>query len=71
MGRDYEAAVMTAGFLLHPRDHPERHGLDGRTPDEIVAPAPRAFLVVPLVGAFLIDLANSAIITTFANFLRR
>ena len=33
-------------------------------------PAPRAFLVVPLVGAFFIDFANALIITLFLNWLR-
>ena len=32
--------------------------------------APRAFLVVPLVGAFFIDFANAIIITFFVNWLR-
>ena len=33
-------------------------------------PAPQSFLVVPIVGAFLIDFTNSLIITAFANWLR-
>ena len=33
-------------------------------------PAPRAFLVVPLVGAFFIDFANAIIITFFVNWMR-
>jgi ESS family glutamate:Na+ symporter len=33
-------------------------------------PAPRAFLVVPLVGAFFIDFTNAIIITVFVNWLR-
>jgi ESS family glutamate:Na+ symporter len=32
--------------------------------------APQAFLVVPIVGAFLIDLTNSLIITAFANWMK-
>ena len=70
MGRDYDAAVMTAGFCGF---------MVGITPNamasmeeltEEYAPAPAAFVVVPLVGAFLIDLTNSLEVTTFANFLR-
>jgi ESS family glutamate:Na+ symporter len=38
---------------------------------EKYGPAPEAFLVVPVVGAFLIDFSNSLIITTMANFLAR
>jgi ESS family glutamate:Na+ symporter len=32
-------------------------------------PAPRAFLVVPLVGALFIDFVNALIITLFLNWL--
>jgi ESS family glutamate:Na+ symporter len=33
-------------------------------------PAPRSFLIVPVVGAFFIDFSNLLIITVFVNFLR-
>jgi sodium--glutamate symport carrier gltS len=32
--------------------------------------APRAFLIVPLVGAFFIDFTNAITITFFVNWLR-
>ncbi|HYE64916.1 MAG TPA: hypothetical protein VD966_05000 [Pyrinomonadaceae bacterium] len=32
--------------------------------------APRAFLVVPIVGAFFIDFTNALIITLFLNLWR-
>jgi ESS family glutamate:Na+ symporter len=37
---------------------------------ERFGPAPRAFLVVPMVGAFFIDFTNGLIITAFINFVR-
>jgi len=37
---------------------------------ERFGPAPRAFLVVPLVGAFLIDFVNALNITFFLNWLQ-
>jgi ESS family glutamate:Na+ symporter len=37
---------------------------------EKYGPAPEAFLVVPVVGAFLIDMVNSLIITFMANIVR-
>ena len=37
---------------------------------ENLGPAPRAFLIVPIVGAFLIDFPNALIITTFINFYK-
>ena len=65
MGRDYDAAVMTGGFV----------GLGlGATPVAIANMSaitdkfgfsPKAFLVVPLVGAFFIDLTNALVIKFF------
>jgi ESS family glutamate:Na+ symporter len=62
LGANYEAAVICSGYS----------GLAlGATPTAIanmtavtksLGPAPRAFVVVPLVGAFFIDLANAMII---------
>lgn len=69
MGRDYEAAVIVAGHC--------GFGM-GATPAAIAnmeslieryGPAPRALLLVPLVGAFLLDFPNALIITTLVNFL--
>ncbi|MCX7826944.1 MAG: sodium:glutamate symporter, partial [Verrucomicrobiae bacterium] len=37
---------------------------------ENFGPAPRAFLVVPIVGAFLIDFVNATMITFFINVLK-
>jgi len=39
-----------------------------RTLTERYGPAPRAFLVAPLVGAFFIDFANAIIITAYLNW---
>jgi ESS family glutamate:Na+ symporter len=36
---------------------------------ERYGPAPRAFLVAPLVGAFFMDFTNALIITLFLNLL--
>jgi ESS family glutamate:Na+ symporter len=66
MGRSYDAAIISAGFA----------GLGlGATPVGIAnmkavtdkyGPSPAAFLVVPLVGAFFIDLVNAIVIKMFA-----
>jgi ESS family glutamate:Na+ symporter len=37
---------------------------------ERYGPAPKAYLVVPLVGAFFIDFTNALLITSFLNFWR-
>jgi len=69
MGRDYDAAVMAGGHC--------GFGL-GATPNAVAnmealverfGSAPRAFLVVPMVGAFFIDFTNALIITAFINFV--
>jgi ESS family glutamate:Na+ symporter len=71
MGRDYDAAVMSAGHV--------GFGL-GITPNAVATmdvleqkfgPSPRAVLIVTVVGAFLIDFTNSLIITLHLNFLSR
>ncbi|MDH4063094.1 MAG: sodium/glutamate symporter [Acidobacteriota bacterium] len=69
MGRDYDAAVMAAGHC--------GFGL-GATPNAVAnmsaiverfGPAPRAFLVLPMVGAFFIDFSNALIITAYLNLV--
>jgi ESS family glutamate:Na+ symporter len=69
-GRDYDAAVIAAGYA----------GLGlGATPVGVAnmnavtsrfGPCPKAFLVVPLVGAFLLDIVNAFVIQTYIGFLR-
>lgn len=70
MGRNYEAAVMSGGFCGF---------MLGTTANAMACmdvitkkhgPAPQAFIVVPLVGAFLIDFTNAVIITTLANLFK-
>jgi ESS family glutamate:Na+ symporter len=69
MGRDYDAAVMSAGYA----------GLAlGATPTAIAnmtavtekyGASVKAFVVVPLVGAFFIDIANAVIIQVMLNLI--
>jgi ESS family glutamate:Na+ symporter len=70
MGRDYDAAVMSSGYA----------GLAlGATPTAIAnmtavtqkfGASAKAFIVVPLIGAFFIDIANSLIIQTVLDWLQ-
>lgn len=65
MGATYDAAVMSSGYV----------GLAlGATPTAIAnmtavtklyGPSPRAFIIVPLIGAFFIDLANAIVIQLY------
>ena len=65
LGKDYDAAVMVGGFI--------GHGL-GATPNAMAnldvitkkfGNSPKAYLVVPIVGAFLIDLIGVIIVMSF------
>ncbi|UXZ05679.1 sodium/glutamate symporter [Moraxella nasicaprae] len=69
MGRDYDAAVLSAGHC--------GFGL-GATPTAIAnmqaitdryLPSHKAFLVVPMVGAFFVDIINTAILGVFTKML--
>ena len=65
LGGTYDAAVASSGYF----------GLAmGATPTAIAimtamtrstGPRPRSFLVVPLVGAFFVDIANAIVLQTF------
>jgi ESS family glutamate:Na+ symporter len=65
MGRDYEAAVATAGFLGFSMGATATAIANMQAVANRYGPAPVAFLVVPLTGAFFIDIAN-ALVLTFA-----
>lgn len=68
MGRGYRAAVLAAGFGGFAL---------GATPTAIAnmtavtkryGPSPIAFIVLPLVSAFFVDIANAIVIQTIVNF---
>ncbi|WP_371186701.1 sodium/glutamate symporter [Thalassotalea maritima] len=69
MGRDYDAAVIAGGHC--------GFGM-GATPTAVMnmgtlvsrnGPSPKAFMVVPIVGAFFIDITNLVILQGFLIFL--
>lgn len=70
MGRDYESAVMASGFIGFVLGTTANAVANMRALVARYGPAPRAFLVVPLVGAFFIDFTNAIIITFFVNWLK-
>lgn len=69
MGRDYEAAVISGGFAGFMLGTTANAMAVMRSLVERYGPAPRAFLVAPLVGAFFMDFTNALIITLFLNIL--
>jgi len=70
MGKDYDAIVLSAGHC--------GFGL-GATPTAVAnmqaitsrfGPSHKAFLIVPMVGAFFIDLLNNGILKMFLNLVK-
>ncbi len=70
MGRDYEAAVMSAGYCGFALGTTANAMANMKAIVERYGRAPRAFLVVPMVGAFFIDFTNALIITIFLNLFK-
>ena len=68
MGRDYDSAVMASGFIGFVLGTTANAVANMRSLVTRFGPAPRAFLIVPLVGAFFIDFTNAIIITMFVNW---
>jgi glutamate:Na+ symporter, ESS family len=66
-GRDYDAAVTCAGFCGFMLGTTANAMANMDSLAKRYGPARRAFLVVPIVGAFFIDFANAIIITVFLN----
>jgi glutamate:Na+ symporter, ESS family len=67
MGRDYESAVMSSGFCGFMLGTTANAMANMKALVERYGPAPKAFLVVPMVGAFFIDFVNALIITVCLN----
>jgi ESS family glutamate:Na+ symporter len=70
MGRDYQGAVTSSGFAGFMLGTTANAMANMEALVERYGPAPRAFLVVPMVGAFFIDFTNALIITAFVGWLR-
>lgn len=69
MGRDYEAAVMTAAFCGFGMGATPNAMANMQAVTKRYGPAPQAYFVVPLVGSLFIDFFNGLIITGFLNVL--
>lgn len=68
MGRDYDAVVMSGGFCGFMLGTTANAMANMGALVERYGPAPKAYLVVPLVGAFFIDFVNALLITVALNF---
>jgi ESS family glutamate:Na+ symporter len=67
MGSDYDAAVMGGGLCGFMLGTTANAMANMEALVDRYGPAPRAFLVVPMVGAFFIDFVNALIITACLN----
>lgn len=67
VGRDYESAVMSAAFCGFAMGATATAIANMQAITQKYGPAPQAFLVVPLVGAFLIDLLNALVLTGYLS----
>jgi ESS family glutamate:Na+ symporter len=70
MGRDYEAAVMSGGFCGFMLGTTANAMANMEALVQRYGPAPKAFLVVPMVGAFFVDFTNAILITFCLNIFR-
>jgi ESS family glutamate:Na+ symporter len=67
MGRDYEAAVTASGHVGFGLGITANAVANMEALTERYTPAPRSFLIVPIVGAFFIDFSNALVIGAFIN----
>lgn len=70
MGKDYDAVVMSGGFCGFMLGTTANAVANMGALVERYGPAPKAYLVVPLVGAFGIDFVNGILITVALNVWR-
>jgi ESS family glutamate:Na+ symporter len=63
MGRDYEAAVTSAAFIGFNMGSTATAMANMQAITAKYGPAPQSFLIVPLAGAFFIDLMNAFLLT--------
>lgn len=70
LGRDFDAAAMCAGMAGHGMGATPNAMANMGAVTEKYGPAPRAMLIVPLVGAFLVDIIHIPNIIWFINFFK-
>jgi ESS family glutamate:Na+ symporter len=67
MGRDYESAVMAAGFCGFMMGSTATAIANMQALIRRYGAAPQAMLVIPLAGAFFIDLMNAIVLSGFLS----
>ncbi|MSS72424.1 MAG: sodium/glutamate symporter [Candidatus Latescibacteria bacterium] len=69
MGRDYDGAVMAGGHCGFGLGNTANAMATMEVLVERFGPSPRAFLIVPVVGGFLLDFTNALVITVTLNWI--
>lgn len=69
MGRDYDAAVMTAGFIGFAMGATSNAMANMQAVTKKYGASPLAFFTIPMVGSLFIDFVNALLITGMLNFL--
>ncbi len=64
-GKDYDSSVITAGFIGMGLGATPVGMANMNTLTHRYGPSPKAFLVIPLIGSFFIDIANAIILKGF------
>lgn len=67
VGRDYEAAVISAAFIGFAMGATATAIANMSAVTQRHGPAPQARIIVPIVGAFLIDIMNAIVLTLFLS----
>jgi len=70
MGSNYDAAVLSAGHCGFGMGATPTAVANMQSITEHFGPSHKAFLIVPMVGAFFIDFINAFILTTFISLLQ-
>ncbi|SDY21209.1 sodium/glutamate symporter [Eubacterium barkeri] len=69
MGRNYDAAIITAGTCGFGMGATPNAMANMQALTEKYLPSEKAFLIIPIAGAFFVDFFNSIIVTFFINLL--
>ena len=70
MGKDFDSATIAAGHCGFGMGATPNGVANMTSVQEEFGLAPRAFFILPIVGAFLIDFTNSIVITFFVNIAK-
>ncbi len=71
MGKDYDAVVISAGHCGFGMGATPTAIANMQTVTKTFGPSHKAFLIVPMVGGFIIDISNSIFIKFFISIIEK